>query len=295
MKKSYTNLLWVILILSLSCNQPPSPPTQNYGVAKRGEVSVSYQSCGDADTTLLFVHGWCINKTYWEEQVKYFCPRYRVVTIDLPGFGESGKNRTKWSFDEYTADIKHLIETLQLKNVVLIGHSMSGDIVLKAGNQYPNSLIGLVGVDNLHEPGGPMTEEQQRETDEFFSMLTTQFDSTVSKYMLASLFQPSTDSAIIKRVMNDVADCDSSIATKVLQALVDAAQQEKPLMQGLKHRLYLINSTAQPISRDSLEKYCAKGFEMISVGATGHYPMVEKPAEFNKALENVIRKISSGM
>ena len=41
------------------------------------------------DTTLLFVHGWCINKEYWKEQSAYFCDNYKVVTLDLPGFGQS--------------------------------------------------------------------------------------------------------------------------------------------------------------------------------------------------------------
>jgi pimeloyl-ACP methyl ester carboxylesterase len=259
----------------------------------REGVAISYQSCGEGDTTLLFVHGWCINKTYWDEQVKYFCPRYRVITLDLPGFGESGKNRTNWSFDEYTADIKYLIDTLQLKNVVLIGHSMSGDLVLKAGNQYPNSLVGLVGIDNLHEPGAPMNEQAKKETNEYFDLMASKFDSTVTASMMVSLFQPSTDTSIVKRVMKDVYDSDPLIATNVLRSLVDVAQQEKPLMQGLQHRLFLINSSVQPISPDSLAKYCAKGFEMINIGATGHYPMLEKPYEFNKALELVMRKVKS--
>jgi pimeloyl-ACP methyl ester carboxylesterase len=36
---------------------------------------------------LLFVHGWCINKSYWESQMKYFRDKYTVVAMDLPGHG----------------------------------------------------------------------------------------------------------------------------------------------------------------------------------------------------------------
>ncbi len=290
MKNFRIYICFAFSLLVCSCKQSSTPTTSK--LARNG-VALSYQSCGAGDTTLLFVHGWCINKTYWEEQVKYFCPRYRVVTVDLPGFGESGKNRNNWSFEEYTADIKYLIDTLELKNVVLIGHSMSGDLVLKAGNEYPHSLIGLVGIDNLHEPGAPMNEQAQKETNEFFDLMASTFDSTVKASMMVSLFQPSTDTIIVKRVMKDIYDSDPIIATNVLRALVEVAQQEKPLMQGLKHRLYLINSSVQPISRDSLAKYCAKGFEMINIGATGHYPMLEKPYEFNKALELVMKRIHS--
>lgn len=295
-KKSSIKIIWlwtvlVLQVLAFSCTLPPSE-SDKVSIIRNG-VAISCQSCGNGDTTLLFVHGWCINKTYWDLQVKHFCPQYQVVTVDLPGFGESGKNRTNWNFDEYAADIKLLIDSLKLKNVVLIGHSMSGDLVLKADNLYPASLIGLVGIDNLHEPGSPMNEKQQKDTDDFFKMLSAHFDSTVSIYMRASLFQPSTDSIIVNRVMNDVFTSDSSISTQVLRSLVEVSQQEKQLMQGLHHRLYLLNSDVQPVKADSLNKYCAKGFELVTVPGTGHYPMIEKSTEFNTALKLILQKISN--
>src|SRR6476661_3082381 len=119
---------------------------------ERDGVAISYTSCGNRDTTLLFIHGWGINKEYWEPQVKHFCSRFRVVAIDLPGFGQSGTNRANWNFDEYASDVKAVIDELKLKNVILIGHSMSGDLILNFANKYPSDVSGLIGIDNLREP-----------------------------------------------------------------------------------------------------------------------------------------------
>lgn len=278
----------ILLVAFVSCDGPDENKPIN--VVRNG-TQIVYNSCGDADTTLLFVHGWCIDKEYWEPQLKFFCPSYKVVAIDLPGFGQSGKNRNSWNFEEYTEDIRSVIDQLTLKNVILIGHSMSGDIILNAGKKYPNLLAGIIGIDNLHEPGGPMSAEQQKETTAFFDMLSTSFDSTVSKYMTAALFQPSTDTAIIHRVMNSVYTGDSAIATTVLRSLVDISQNQKLLMQGLSHKLYLVNSDVMPVKKDSLEKYCRKGFHAELVHATGHYPMLERPADFNAALLKVVQAI----
>src|SRR5688572_14721289 len=277
-----------LFILFTTCNQHDSKKTV---ALERNGVQIVYSSCGEGDTSLLFVHGWCIDKEYWEPQLKYFCPAYKVVTIDLPGFGQSGKNRTDWNFDEYTEDIKAVIDQLDLKNVILIGHSMSGDIILNTSNKYPDLVAGIVGVDNLHEPGSPMTEAQQKENTAFFNMLSSSFDSTVNKYIKAGLFQPTTETAIVNRVMNSAFNADSSIATRVLQSLMVIYQNEKSLMQGLSHKLYLVNSDVIPIKRDSLNKYCAKGFHAELVPATSHYPMIEKPVEFNAALQKVINAI----
>ena len=285
-------LLFPVLLLFLfACNNQQEP--KEAVKIERNGTAISYTSCGDKDTTLLFMHGWCINKEYWEPQIKHFCGRYRVVAIDLPGFGQSGKNRTDWNFDEYAADVKAVIDQLKLKNVILIGHSMSGDIVLNVANKYPSAVIGLVGIDNLNEPAAVMNEEQQKQTAAFFAQLSSHFDSTVSQFMKVSLFQPTTDTAIVSRVMNDVYTADSSIAIKVLQGLMTIAQKEQELMKALPTKLYLVNSDVKPTRLDSLNKYCRYGCELVPVHATGHYPMLEKPAEFNAALEKVMEKISN--
>ena len=84
------------------------------------EIDIAYDECGRRDTTLLFVHGWCINKEYWDSQKNYFCDKYKVVAIDLPGFGRSGKTRTNWTFEQYADDVNSFIKEKKLKNVILI-------------------------------------------------------------------------------------------------------------------------------------------------------------------------------
>ncbi len=283
-------LYFYLVISLLACNHHDNNKQVEIS---RNDVPIAYDRCGNGDTTLLFVHGWCINKEYWQPQEKYFCPRYTVVTIDLPGFGASGTNRQDWTFDEYTEDVKSVIQQLQLQHVILIGHSMSGDILLNISNKYPQLVAGIVGIDNLHEPGHVLTNDEKKQTDDFFAMLENHFDSTASKYMKETLFQPSTDTAIVQRVMNNIFTSDSSIATKVLRSLTAISQNEKPLMENLAHRLYLVNSDVYPVNADSLSKYCKKGFHVELVHGTGHYPMIEAPAEFNEALQKVIYKIGN--
>lgn len=274
-----------------SCKEKDTKPVGPL-VVNKDSTEISTTVCGKGDTTLLFIHGWCINKTYWEGQAKHFCDRYKVVTVDLPGFGESGKNRVNWNFDNYTNDINAVIDQLKLKNVVLIGHSMSGDIILAMSARHPENIAGIIGIDNLHEPGGPMPEEQQKQMDGFFSLLRKSFDSMANVSMRSILFQPTTDSAVVNRVMNNIYAVDSSVATDVLWSYTQISEQEKQVMPQLNHKLYLVNSDVMPVKADSLNKYCRHGFSLQTVHATGHYPMIEKPEEFNAALEKTLSQIS---
>ena len=256
-------------------------------------VPIAYDQCGKGDTTLLFVHGWCINKEYWDDQLKHFCGKYKVVALDLPGFGGSGKNRTEWTFDQYTDDIHEFIRAEKLDNVILIGHSMSADILLLMDTKYPEDVIGIVGIDNLKKPGVKFTEEENREIAGFFSMMDSSFSGTVEAYTKGNLFPPSADTIYVNRVIKDFKMNDSVIAIKTLRSLFDISQKERDLMQQLRHTLYLVNSDTDSTHIDSLQKYCKASAEVVYVHGTGHYPMIEKSAEFNAALEKVIGMIGT--
>jgi pimeloyl-ACP methyl ester carboxylesterase len=285
--KIYLGLLLAIVLFS--CNTPTV--NKENAIIKVNDVDIAYNQCGNRDTTLLFVHGWCINKEYWNDQSTYFCDRYKVVTLDLPGFGKSGKNRTDWNFEQYTDDINEFIKDKKLKNVILVGHSMSGDILLLMDTKYPGSVIGIVGIDNLKRPGVKLSDEENMQVEGFFAMLDSNFSGTAEVYVKENLFPKSADTSIVNRVINDVKMNDSVIAIKVLHSLLDVSQKEKDMMQLLSHTLYLVNSDGDTTQIDSLKKYCKASAEVVYVHGTGHYPMIEKPSEFNSALEKVFRMI----
>jgi pimeloyl-ACP methyl ester carboxylesterase len=288
MQRACLLLVAVIFIVGCSNNEV----VEKNNVAKIRDTEIAYIQAGKGDTTLLFLHGWCINKEYWKNQIDHFSKRYMVVAIDLPGFGNSGKNLTDWSFENYASYINEFIIKQKLKNVIMIGHSMSGDLLLIADVQYPASVIGIVGIDNLQRPGAPMSEDQKLSNNVFFSMLEKNYTQTVTDFTRTALFPRNADSTALNRVTNDFVKSDSVIATKVLRALVDVTQQERDLMQQLSHKLYLINSDLSTTFIDSLQKYCKRSASVEYVKGTGHYPMIEKPEAFNEKLKNVIDSIN---
>ena len=282
-------LVLSVTIVLFSCNTPVV--NKGNSSVKVNDVAIAYNQCGNGDTTLLFVHGWCINKEYWNDQSIYFCDRYKVVTLDLPGFGKSGKNRTDWAFEQYADDINEFIKAKKLKNVILIGHSMSGDILLLMDTKFPESVIGIVGIDNLKKPGVKLSDEEDKGIESFFAMMDSSFSGTVEAYTKRNLFRPSADTSVVNRVIKDFKSNDPVIAIKVLRSLLDVSQKERGMMQLLKHTLYLVNSDSDTTHIDSLKKYCKASAEVVYVHGTGHYPMIEKPAEFNVALEKVLGMI----
>ncbi|WP_426667288.1 alpha/beta fold hydrolase [Mucilaginibacter sp. McL0603] len=117
MKASILSAICILSVLQFSCNSKSNKSTtadKPIKISNEG-VNIVYSDSGNGDTTLLFVHGWGINRSYWSNQVNYFSKKYRVVTIDLPGFGQSGKNRNIWNTEAYGLDLDTVISQLHLK------------------------------------------------------------------------------------------------------------------------------------------------------------------------------------
>ena len=102
-------------------------PSVEFGTAVSADgVQIRYEFRGKGEPTLIFVHGWCCDRSYWREQLPYFAEKHRVVAIDLAGHGESGLNRKAWTLDAFGDDVAAVAAKLSLKQMVLIGHSVGG-------------------------------------------------------------------------------------------------------------------------------------------------------------------------
>src|SRR5438105_10350898 len=93
------------------------------------DTPIAFEEQGQGSPAVVFVHGWACDRTYWRHQVDRFQRRAKVVTLDLAGHGESGADRSEWSIAGFGADVAAVVQALELRDVVLVGHSMGGDVI----------------------------------------------------------------------------------------------------------------------------------------------------------------------
>jgi pimeloyl-ACP methyl ester carboxylesterase len=246
--------------------------------------SIAYSDTKKGDTTLLFIHGWGIHKGYWENQINYFKDRYRVVAIDLPGYGESGSTERTWGPETYVQDIDSIVDALLLKNVILIGHSMSGATVVEAGVKYPGRFVGIVGVDNMKDVDMETTPEMMEQWNLFYQAARKDFKGSI-RGGIDALFASSTDTLIKQRVTNDILASDTTMTLDCLEAMDKYPFATKlPL---LKQPVYLIESAFIPTDTAAFTKL-GVAYMFYDMGNVGHYPMLEDPSRFNALLEKIV-------
>ena len=104
----------------------------NEHVLKRNNVKVT----GKGDKTLLFIHGYGCDQSMWRLVTPAFEANYQVVLLDLVGCGKSDEKAYDYdkysTLQGYTDDLLEVCEALELKNVTLVGHSISGNISILA-------------------------------------------------------------------------------------------------------------------------------------------------------------------
>jgi non-heme chloroperoxidase len=101
-------------------------------------VDIFYKDWGPKDAQpLVFHHGWPLSADDWDAQLLYFLGKgYRVIAHDRRGHGRSSQVSGGHDMDHYAADASALVEHLDLKNAIHIGHSTGGGEVARYVARY---------------------------------------------------------------------------------------------------------------------------------------------------------------
>ncbi|WP_394558967.1 alpha/beta fold hydrolase [Aquipseudomonas alcaligenes] len=98
--------------------------------------------------TLVMIHGFGANRDNWLRFARHFSQRYRVIALDLPGFGESDKPDVNYDVASQTARLHAFVQALGISKPHLIGNSMGGHIAALYAARYPDQVASVALLDN---------------------------------------------------------------------------------------------------------------------------------------------------
>jgi pimeloyl-ACP methyl ester carboxylesterase len=112
-------------------------------IASNG-ICIHVEEQGSGDLALVFLHYWGGSSGTWRKVIAALPKTYRTVAIDHRGWGESDAPASGYGLADLADDAQGVIEALELKQYILIGHSMGGKVAQLMASRRPDGLAGLV-------------------------------------------------------------------------------------------------------------------------------------------------------
>jgi abhydrolase domain-containing protein 6 len=125
------------------------------------DLPMAYLEGGDGEVILL-LHGFTANKDHWTRVARLLTPQYRVIAVDLPGFGESGLvDGGDYSIEAQAERIRSFVRTLGLTRFHLGGSSTGGNIAGAYAARYPETVESLWLISPLGVSGAQPSDVEQ--------------------------------------------------------------------------------------------------------------------------------------
>ena len=247
-------------------------------------VDIAYSVYGKGETALIFVHGWGWDQSLWKEQVTKFSSQYKVVTLDLAGHGDSGKKRKSFTIKAFANDVVSVINKLKLNKVILVGHSMAGIISLEVYRQIKEKVVGIIGVDTyqLFQKG-----ENPKSAEDYLTTFKENYLASVREYV-GTLFLEGADTVMVKSLVKKMSKLPSDIGMDIFRNIYQ--YNSIAAVAELQPRIISINGQKFKV-KEAENMKILPSFTSKLIPGTGHFPMIEKPKEFNEKLEEAIKEL----
>ncbi|WP_410880973.1 alpha/beta fold hydrolase [Myroides sp. DW712] len=117
-------------------------------------IQINYYEEGKGHA-VIFLHGFLENAKMWTDYMKHFSNKYRVISIDLLGHGDTDCLGYIHSMEDMADAVHAVITQLKLKRITLIGHSMGGYVSLAFAELYPDYVKNLILVNSTARADSP--------------------------------------------------------------------------------------------------------------------------------------------
>lgn len=249
----------------------------------RDGVKIAYDDAGKGPA-LVFVHGGLCDRSNWEFQTSHFKHAHRVITLDLPGHGGSGKPKSYdgYTIDGFADDVAWLCYELDVSQPVIVGHSMGGLIALAVAGRHSNLPAAVAMID------APLLLSESSAVPPFpLDADPAELRESVVSFFSLTGFAPTDDPARKAAILDTMAATPTHVVASVMTQIVGwngAAAAESCALPVLDLR-----HTGAPITDLSrLKQLCPQVVIGRTVGS-GHWGMLEIPDQVNAVLEQFIR------
>ncbi|MDR5760718.1 alpha/beta hydrolase [Caballeronia sp. LZ035] len=259
------------------------------------DLRLYYEEEGDGQP-LVLIHGASQDTLSWHDNIRHFATRYRVLAIDLPGHGKSAlvERRPTTTTEEFTGVVWRFIEAKQLREPIIIGHSLGAGVAIMTSIEHPEAIKGVVAV-----CGGAAFRGSAGVSYQGDLLRNTQINATDwLETIFHSVLGRTTSLERRREMAFDATRCSPYVSYADL--LTYAGLNLYEAMHKVRRPVHWIVgeddwSTTPAMARATSAQFAAQGVasEVHELKGLGHIPHWEQPDAFNAMLDTVLAKFDA--
>lgn len=247
-------------------------------------LNINYNETGNPEgQPIVLMHGWgCNHTTLRSIEEIVGAGGLRVINIDFPGFGKSDEPGTVWGVMDYAALTSALLDRLEVKNPILLGHSFGGRVGIVLSSRMPVKKLILTDAAGV----------KPRHSLKWYLKV---YSYKLAKKVYPLIYGRKGAQARIEAARAKRGSSDYNNATPMMRAILSKCVNEdlKHLMPSIKAPTLLIwgeNDTATPLSDAKTMEKLIPDAGLVSFPGCGHYSFLDNPFGYKAVIKEFLKK-----
>ncbi len=242
---------------------------------------------GGGAIPIVFLHGVGSDKSVWAPQLEHFGAGRRAIAVDYPGYGESDPAEPGTSRDDFAVAVLAAMDALGVERAHVCGLSLGGVIAIAIHHAASERCASLVLADTFAvHPNGPAIYER--------SVAASEQMSELAAARTPAILAPGASEAIHQNVRETMARIDPAAFRIGAEAVWLADQRDRAMAISVP-TLVLVGEedtvTPPELSHDLVDMI--PGAELHTLAGAGHLANVERPNDFNDAVQLFIERVEA--
>lgn len=284
--RTLLRLLLILVLLSPAAAFAPATAFAKDGESRFAGVDgvlIHYKSWGKGSPVIL-IHGFTLNQTFWRHQVPELAKTHRVIAMDLPGHGQSGKpHDTAYTMDFHASAVEAVAKETGLTHTALIGHSMGMPVihtVMRRGKLKVDKAVFIDGA--MLAPAADPTIRATR--DAWMKATAEGLKSPSYQLVLEQFFEGVSGKVTPKQkqeLLSATRSIDQHVAVSTFEHFTDAA------VWAPAHYDLPVLALHAAITQRGMKEWLAASYpraKLVIWDDIDHFPQLTQPARVNKAI-----------
>jgi len=252
------------------------------GTATLDGTKINYTAAGKGGKTIVLIHGWTCDHTLWQPQIEGLSRQYRVLAVDLPGHGASGP-APDYTMTRFARAVEAVMRAEGVERAILAGHSMGGAVMLEFARLFPKKVMAIVAVDAFMPDSAAASG---------MADLAARFqgpDAMANREkMVRGMFRESTTPEVRAKIEKVMLGTAAETAAGAMRGMADPEVWKDDVLDLPFIQVAAGSSTY--LTEEAMKRRFPRA-ELVRIAGTGHFLMLEKPAEVNAAILDWLAKL----